>query len=148
MNGSTQRTPLASATLQPPPGLFIPGGSTLIPVPPAPPNATYQLLVLDLTDDSGEMVTTDYILDPLDVALQPQVNGVSSTVDPVLGPSVNLVWTAIPGRIYSIQFTTDFLSGVWMDSGLGQLTALDSTMNLVLPITGSQGFYRVSLVPQ
>ncbi len=149
MNGTTQRTPLASATLQPPQGVCLPGASTLIPVPPAPGNATYQLLVLNLTDPSGEMVTTDYVLDPLDAAQQPQVNAVSSTVDPVLGPSLSLVWSAIPGRIYNVQFTTDFNSPAWTDSGLGDLMAVDSMMNVVLPVASTgQGFYRIYLVPQ
>jgi hypothetical protein len=58
------------------------------------------------------------------------------------------MWSAVPGRTYHIQYKSDLTSPLWLDSGLGDIPAWNSEMNAMVPITGSQGFYRVYLMPE
>jgi hypothetical protein len=143
MTSTGQRTPLGSATLQEPPDPCLAGGAVVLPVPPAPSGAMYELIIVNLTDPAVGPGTTDYLLVPLDAALQPQIDSAA-----LAGPNVNLTWSAVPGRTYHIQFKSDLSSPTWMDSGLGDIQAWNSEMNMMVPITGAQGFYRVYLTPE
>ncbi len=148
MNANGQRTPLATAQLPTPPDPCLPGAAMLLPLPPPPPGAMYELIIVAFTDPAGGPGTIDYLLVPLDAALQPQVDSVSAIVDPVLGGSLKLTWSAVPGRIYNIQYASDLSSPAWMDSGMGDIPAWNSEMSVMLPVAGAHGFYRVYLVPQ
>jgi hypothetical protein len=57
------------------------------------------------------------------------------------------MWSAVPGRTYRIQ-SKSALNSPWDDSGLGDIMAVDGEMNAMVPIMGTQGFYRVYLVPE
>jgi hypothetical protein len=153
MNATGQRTPLALARLQVPSGPCQPGAAMLLPLPRPPNGAMYELIILSFQgvsadDPAGDPGTTDYLLVPLDAALQPQIDSASALVNPVLGGNLSLSWSAVPGRIYNIQYKSDLSSPTWMDSGAGDILAWSSEMNFTLPVAGTQGFYRVYLVPQ
>ena len=144
MTANGQRgTPLGSAQLQYPPTPCLPGAAMLLPLPPPPLGAMYEIIIVAFTDPAGGLGTTDYLLVPLDMALQPQIDSVG-----LMGNGASLMWSAVPGRTYHIQYKSDLTSPLWLDSGLGDIQAWNSEMNAMVPITGSQGFYRVYLMPE
>ncbi len=149
MTATGQRSPMASATLPRPPNPCLPGGAALIPCPPPPPGSMYEIIIVALSDPNGSPGTTDYLLVPLDAGLQPEIDSIS-TMNPGAtgGGAVNLMFTGVTGRTYRILKARDMASPLWMDSGLGEFQAWDSELNVMLPITDSQAFYRIALMPQ
>jgi hypothetical protein len=142
MTANGQRNPIGSAALQLPTDPILAGGSAVLQLPSPPSGAMYELIIVVLTDPAGGPGTTDYLLMPLDAALMPQIGGAT-----VGGPNVNIIWSAIPGRTYRIQ-SKSALNLPWDDSGLGDIMAVDGEMNAMVPIMGTQGFYRVYLMPE
>jgi uncharacterized delta-60 repeat protein len=57
-----------------------------------------------------------------------------------------LQWTAISGRTYRVQFRTNFSSGDWMDL-LPDILASTNSVSMADPLTGTNRFYRVILLP-
>jgi hypothetical protein len=142
MTANGKRNPIGTAALPMPTDLIQPGGAAQLQLPFPPSSAMYELIIVVLTDPQGGSSTTDYLLMPLDAALMPQIGGAT-----VGGPNVTIFWSAIPGRTYRIQGKTD-LKMPWGDSGLGDIMAVDGMMNAMVPMMGTQAFYRVYLLPQ
>jgi hypothetical protein len=63
------------------------------------------------------------------------------------GGAIAFSWSAIAGRQYQVQCTTDLLSGVWQNVG-GPFTATNTTLSASNIIgLDPQRFYRVALMP-
>jgi hypothetical protein len=142
MNPGFQRTPLASMTLPIQPEPIMPGGVMRVPLPQAPPGAQYAMFLLNLADAQGNAATMDFLQLPLDAALQPVINNPPG----VMANGFGLRWPSIVGRRYRVQAATDLRSSffdVFFD-----LAGTGDEMNVLIPITGSQGFYRVVLDPE
>jgi hypothetical protein len=139
-----QREPLERMQLAIPREPIMEGGVLLLNVPPGPPNANYAMFMLNLADSAGSPTTTDFLLLPLDSALQPTIDSVA------LGDAgLNLNWSSVPGRTYRLQYRPDFEPrSSWSDSGMGDINAEGPDTSLTVPIMGTQGFYRVYLVPE
>jgi hypothetical protein len=143
MTATGKRTPIDMLSLQQLPAPVLPGGAAFVPWTTPPPGAMYEIIIVALTGAAGGPGTTDYLLIPLDTAAMPQIDGVS-----VAGPNVNIIWSAVPGRTYRIQTKSDVTSLIWTDSGIGDILAVTSEMNALVPVMSTQGFYRVYLLPQ
>ncbi|SPE54663.1 exported hypothetical protein [Verrucomicrobia bacterium] len=151
MNPTGNRTPVKTAPLQFPTDVVYPGGALVIPLPPyfgtnyAPPptNITYAMFQVGLSSPAAGPTTTDFVLLPLDSALQPTIESAG-----LLGSSLNLVWTSIPGRVYHVEYTTDLTAPNWIDTGLGDIPADNADTSALVPLPGAQAFYRVYLLPQ
>jgi hypothetical protein len=141
MNSNSVRNPISSNTLAFTQPYVMAGGATLIPIPPAPPNALYGMVTVQLGDQSGAWSTTDYLLFPLDAVLQPVLTSVG-----LAGGTVNFTWSAVPGRIYHVQSSADLMN--WIDAGLGDLSGDGDTLSASVPMSASKQFYRIVLVPQ
>jgi hypothetical protein len=63
----------------------MPGGAMFIPSPTAPAGAMYGMLVVQLGDDAGNPVMTDFVLLPLDNAFAPMIDSIT-----ISGNGVNL----------------------------------------------------------
>jgi uncharacterized delta-60 repeat protein len=57
-----------------------------------------------------------------------------------------LQWTAITGRTYRVQFTSNLISGNWSNL-VPDILAVSNTASMTDPLTNPQRFYRVSLLP-
>ena len=120
----------------------MPGGVMRVPLPQAPPGAQYAMFLLNLADAQGNAATMDFLQLPLDAALQPVINNPPG----VMANGFGLRWPSIVGRRYRVQAATDLRSSffdVFFD-----LAGTGDEMNVLIPITGSQGFYRVVLDPE
>jgi hypothetical protein len=138
-NGNRQDTLLATAPLQLPPDKMMPGGAMLIPMPTnAPAGARYAMFMINLADP-----TTDFILLPLDTALQPVIDSVSLD-----GSSIDLTFSSAAGRSYRVQYKTDLTVSGWTDSALGDIYADSAETSASVPLNGAQSYYRVELLPQ
>ena len=63
------------------------------------------------------------------------------------GNLLNLNWSALAGRSYQLQFTTNLAPPVWLNLG-GPLVATNTTLTATDSIsTNSQRFYRLMLLP-
>jgi hypothetical protein len=143
MNPNGQRpTPIEVAQLTPPPEKMPPGGAMILPLPPPPPAARYAMLMVGLSDPAVTPTVTDFVLVPLDPALQPVIDSVS------LGEGgINLSFSSVPGRTYNVQYKADVTSPSWSNSALGDIPADTAETTVVVPFTGAQSFYRVALLP-
>jgi len=143
MNSTSQRSPISSAMLGVPSDPITPGGAALIPIPQAPAGARYVMFMINLSDPEPTPSTTDFVLLPLDSELQPLIDSVG-----VAGNSISLSFSSTPERAYNVQYKTDLKASVWSDSGLGDIFADTAETTVIVPLTGSQSFYRVALIPQ
>ena len=100
MTANGQRNPIGSVQLRTPPDPCQVGVAVSFRSRRRPNGAMYELIIVAFADPAGGPGTTDYLLVPLDTALQPQIDSASAIVDPVLGGNLNLMWSALPGRIY------------------------------------------------
>ncbi|HEY2082665.1 MAG TPA: delta-60 repeat domain-containing protein, partial [Verrucomicrobiae bacterium] len=57
-----------------------------------------------------------------------------------------LQWTAISGRTYRVQFRTNLTSGDWTDL-LPDIVASTNSVSMADPLTGTNRYYRVILLP-
>jgi hypothetical protein len=62
------------------------------------------------------------------------------------GSSFTFTWSATANQTYQIQSTTNLAQANWSNLG-GLITATNSTMSTSLPVTNSQQFYRLALLP-
>ena len=63
------------------------------------------------------------------------------------GGNVTIVWSAVSGRAYRVQFKTDLKTATWNDVA-GDVTATDATATKTdAAVSGSERFYRVMLLP-
>ena len=122
---------------------IMPGGAMLIPIPQAPAGARYVMFMINLSDPAPTPSTTDFILLPLDGELQPVIDSVA-----LAGSSISLTFSSTPERSYHVQYKTDLSASGWSDSALGDIVADTSETTVMVPLTGSQSFYRVALLPQ
>jgi len=102
MKPSMNRNPLQTYALPVDQGNHLqPGGVMRIPLPQAPPEARYALLVLNLMDESGAPATMDFLLLAFDTEMTPIVH----TFQPSgrAGSFFDLRFSATPGRIYRIR---------------------------------------------
>lgn len=60
--------------------------------------------------------------------------------------SFGLQWSAIPGRTYRVQFKSDLSSTDWSDLP-PDVVAVTNTASKADPLTNTQRFYRISLLP-
>jgi hypothetical protein len=143
MTANGTRSPMVTLQLPAVQEPLPPGGAALFGLPPQPPSAMYALFIVNLTTLPGVPGTTDYVLVPLDAALQPELNSVGLT-----GNQVNLTWSAVPGRTYHVQYRENLTTSGWMDTNLGDIMPPNAQGQAMLPVMGQQGFYRVYLLPQ
>jgi hypothetical protein len=101
------------------------------------------MLKINLSDPAPTPSTTDFVLLPLDSELQPLIDSVS-----IIGNSISLTFSSTPEHTYNVQYRTDLGVSGWSDSGLGDIFADTSETTVMVPLTGSQSFYRVALLPQ
>ena len=111
MNSNVSRFPLSSNAMAFDKSQTMPGGAMLLQVPPAPPNALYGMFTIQLADATGQWATTDYLLLPMDKAFPPLLTTVG-----FVGGMVNFTFSAMPGRIYHLQSSTDLIN--WGDAAL------------------------------
>jgi hypothetical protein len=80
------------------------------------------------------------------------VNGTLTVTPPVIqsvmqsGNSFTFTWSTRPTQVYQIQYTTNLTGSAWSNFG-GPIVATNSTTTASDPITNSQVFYRVVLLP-
>ena len=142
MNPDFQRTPLASMKLPIEAAPIMPGGVMRVPLPAAPPGAQYAMFLLNLADAQGNAATMDFLQVPLDAALQPVINNTLG----VMANGFSLRWPSIVGRRYHVQAATDLRSGFF--DVFTDLAGTGDDLNVMIPLTGNQGFYRVVLDPE
>jgi hypothetical protein len=58
-----------------------------------------------------------------------------------------LTWSAIPGKKYRVQYKDDLNAPLWIDL-VPDVTATQSTADIVDPLGGGQRFYRVQVIAQ
>jgi hypothetical protein len=58
-----------------------------------------------------------------------------------------LTWTAVPGLVYQVQYTTNLAANVWNNLG-SAISATNATLSLLdVQLSDAQRFYRVWLSP-
>jgi hypothetical protein len=62
------------------------------------------------------------------------------------GPMFSFGWNAIPGQIYQVQYKNNLLESDWFDFG-APITATNTSLILSDPLTNSERFYRVVILP-
>jgi hypothetical protein len=139
--GVSNRNPILTATLPITPTQVMPGGAMFIPSPTAPTGAMYGMLMVQLGDESGNPVMTDFVLLPLDNAFAPMIDSIT-----ISGNGVNLTWTSVPGRTYMVQSKSALNGGTW--SNAGEVMATDDTTSMTVPVSGAAEFYRIFLEPE
>ncbi len=111
----------------------------------ASPAGTYPIAPILVDPDSR---VTNYQVAIIDGALT-----VLSPAPPLFqtitqnGDAVVFSWSAAPGEAYQVQSASSLAPANWADWG-GLLTATNATLTVTDPLTASQCFYRVLLVPQ
>src|SRR2546430_2240483 len=142
MSPGGNRKPIATGTLPIQPGAITPGCTMRIPLPQRPPaGAQYVMFNLSLGDSQGQQATTDFIQLPLDTAVQPVVTAVSLSQN-----ALNVTWPTLVDRTYRIQRADDLRSGFF--DVFTEIMGDGSDKSMDLPVSGSQGFYRILLDPQ
>jgi hypothetical protein len=59
---------------------------------------------------------------------------------------LSFAWGAIPGEVYQVQYKSNFSQTAWQSLG-GTLSTAGGILSVADPMTNSQQFYRVLLLP-
>jgi hypothetical protein len=100
------------------------------------------MFLVYLSDPSPTPTVTDYLLIPLDSALQPFIDSVG-----IAGSQVSLSFSSVPGRTYRVQYKSDLGAPSWAATSLGDIPADTGETAASLPVGAAQSYFRVVLLP-
>jgi hypothetical protein len=91
-------------------------------------------------DADGSPDQDEYVAgtDPVDAQSVFAINGAGM----VSGNQVKIRWNSVADRAYTVQFSTNLLSGTWMPV-IENITAMTSKMAVTSSASTVEGFYRV-----
>jgi len=64
----------------------------------------------------------------------------------IVGPNINIRWTAIPNATYRVEFNSDLNPSNWTALP-GDVTALTNTASKLDTLTSSNRLYRIRVLP-
>jgi hypothetical protein len=110
----------------------------------APSTNVFETIVADQPNGPVLTATNSFIVIVLPPVVVPPPFMQSITVS---GGNVTLIWSAVPGHNYRLQFCEDLTAGSWSDVS-PDITASEATVSLTIPTAESlRRFYRVVLLP-
>ena len=81
-----------------------------------------------------------------DISVQPAPAPMLQAVTQTNG-MISLIWSAIPGLAYQVQYNDDVSSGTWNNLG-GTVTAISGTLAVSVAVTTSpRRFFRIIMLP-
>jgi hypothetical protein len=108
----------------------------------APSTNIFETIVADEPNGPALTATNSFVV----VVLPPIVAPVFESIT-VTNGSVSLIWTAVNGRTYRVQYSDDLSTSNWTEVA-PDVTATGSTATLTTPVGESdQRYYRVFLIP-
>jgi len=140
---SSNRNPIAVATLPIQPAPLMPGQPLRIPLPPAPSSANFVVITLNLADVQGQAATMDFLMLPLDRALRPNIEP-----GRVVGNFFDITFDVLPGRLYRVRESPTLSANSFFDVFTDLSLEEGGQMHLQLPVSGAQKFYQISMDPE
>jgi hypothetical protein len=131
--------------MNPPPGASIDANGVITWTPSeseAPSTNIFETIVADAPNGPALTATNSFVVIVLPAIVPPMFQSISIT-----NGEVTLIWSAVNGRNYRVQYSDDFSGTNWTDIA-PDMTASGPTASLTSPIgEAMQRYYRVFVLP-